>query len=59
MCALKFILAIAQIFLLLEEELKSQQTTQVLECHGGGYEMVCPYVLTMLQFTTNLREGLK
>ena len=49
--------AIAQIESQLEWELKPLQTTRVSECHGSGHIRVCLSVLTMLQFTTNLREA--
>ena len=50
---------IAQIFPhQLEWELKSQQTTRVSEYHGSGHVGVYPCVLTLLEFTTNLREVL-
>ena len=42
----------------LDRELKLLQTTQASECHGSGHVVVCPRVLTLLEFTTNLREAL-
>ena len=49
--------AIRQMHLLqLEWGLQPLQATQVSECHGGG--RVCPCVLTMLEFTTDLKEAL-